>query len=355
MNKKIVYPVTIDKLDKIDNDADIIILQGGRATGKSYTVKYKLLREAFKSIESDGLCHERFFYLRRYHDDTKDVYSQTYFDDIDIYTLTNGKYNAVVVYRHEIYYGNIEENGNITKEVLIGRVLSITKYVQYKSQVFKYFKRGVFEEFISDTYQSEEPTKIFNLLSTIFRNEKGVLYMVGNNISRFNPYYREWALTNATAQKINTIDKYEIDDMIIKCWKCPSGEGLNKMVFGHAKQAVDGVTYETKQFPHLQHEVEDYDIIYSCVLKHENFMYLMQLLRYNLSYTWYIQPKTTPVQEGTRVISKEYNLNVYYTNKFSPLSKDEAVIFDMLKCNNKIAFSDNLTGTEFSQIINEYI
>lgn len=353
MNKKIVYPVTIDKLDKIEEGGDIIILQGGRATGKSYTVKYKLLREAFRSIK-DGICSQRFFYLRRYHDDTKDVYSQTYFDDIDVYTLTNGIYNTVIVYRHEIYFGNIDEEGKANKEILIGRVLSITKYVQYKSQVFKYFRRGVFEEFISDTYQSEEPNKIFNILSSIFRNDKGVLYMVGNNISRFNPYYREWCLNNALTQKINTVDTYEIDDMIIKCWKCPDGEGLNKMVFGHAKQAVDGVTYETKQYPHLLHDVEEYNCIYTCVLKHENFMYLMELLYYNSSYTWYIQPKTTPIQDNTRVISKEYNMNLLYTDRFTPLNKNEAFIFEMMK-RNRIAYSDNLTGTEFNQILQQYI
>lgn len=351
MNKKIVYPVTIDKLDKIDGD--IIILQGGRATGKSYSVKYKLLRDCFKSIK-DGECKERFIYLRRYADDTKDVFSQTYFDDIDIYTLTNGKYNTVSVYRHEIFFGNVTDDGKIEKDILIGRVLSITKYVQYKSQVFKNYKRMVFEEFISDTYQSDEPNKIFNILSTVFRNDKGTLYMVGNNISRFNPYYREWELNNATTQKIGTIDTYKIDDVVIKCWKCPDGKGLNKMVFGHTKQAVDGVTYETKQHPHLTHDVEEYECIYTCVLKHENFMYLMQLLRYNLSYTWYIQPKTTPVQPNTRLISSEYSLDNLHTNKFTPLSKNEDIIFNMLR-SNRIAYSDNLTGTEFTQIINNYL
>lgn len=351
MNKKIVYPVTVDKVDKIKGD--IIILQGGRATGKSYSVKYKLVRDAYNSIK-DGVCNSRFVYLRRYHDDTKDIYSQTYFDDIDIYTITNGTYNCIIVYRHEIYFGNINDKGETTKEILIGRVLSITKYVQYKSQVFKNFKYVIFEEFISDTYQSDEPNKIFNILSSIFRNDKGICYMVGNNISRFNPYYREWGLTNALTQKIDTIDTYNIDGVTIKCWKCPSGQGLNKMIFGHAKQAVDGVTYETKPFPHLTHEIEDYDIIYTCVLKHNGFMYLLELLRYNLSYTWYIQPKTTPVQNNTRVISKEYNIDVMYTDKFTPLNKNEAVIFEMLK-SNKIAYSDNLTGTEFSQIVQEYL
>lgn len=351
MNKKITYPVTVDKLDKIKGD--IIILQGGRATGKSYSVKYKLLRDTFRSIK-DGICYERFFYLRRYHDDTKDIYSQTYFDDIDIYTLTDGKYNSVIVYRHEIFFGNIDADGNSSKEILIGRVLSITKYVQYKSQVFKNFKKGVFEEFISDNYQADEPNKIFNILSSIFRNDKGTLYMVGNNISRFNPYYREWCLNNALNQKIDTIDTYNIDDVVIKCWKCPDGKGLNKMIFGHAKQAIDGVTYETKPYPHLQHDLNEYEVIYTCVLKHENFMYLMQLMRYNTSFTWYIQPKTSPIQAGTRVISSEYNIDALYSNKFAPISRNEAVIFELLK-SNKVAYSDNLTGTEFSQIINNYM
>ena len=349
MNKKIIYPVTIEKLEKVKGD--YIILQGGRSTGKSYSVKYKMLRDAFASIV-DGVCSCRFIYLRRYTDEAKDVFSQSYFEDIDINVLTNCMYNAVIVYRHEIYFGNIDTEGNATRAVLIGRVCALSNQGKYKSQVFKDYKYIVFEEFINDMYITNEPTKLFNFASTVFRNDKGVCYMIGNLISRYNPYFREWELTNALAQDIDTIDTYKVDNVIVKCWKCPNGIS-NKMVFGHAKKAVDGVEYETKQQPHLQCDREECQLIYTVVLEHDGFKYLCEFLRHNNNMFWFIQPKTSDIQARTRVISKTFNPNPLYTRTFEGLTPAEASAFRMLK-NGKVCFSDNLTGTEFSHIINEY-
>lgn len=351
MNKKITYPVTVEKIEKIKGD--FIILHGGRATGKSYSVKYKVLRDAYRSIK-DGICTNRFIYLRRYYDETKDIFAQSYFADIPIKALTEDKYNTVIVYRHEIFLGNIDENGKETKEILIGRVCALSYQVKYKSQVFKDYKTIVFEEFINDSYIQDETNKLFNFCSTVFRNNKGVCYMVGNLISRFNPYFRDWNLKNAINQKVDTIDTYIVDNVIIKCWMCPSALN-NKMVFGHSKRAVDGVEYETSIHPHLKTEYDNCNLIYTVVLKHNSFMYLCELLQDERGYLfWYIQPKTTPIQKNTRVITKDFNTDTLYTTKFLPLNLNEQTIFDILK-QGKVCFSDNLTGTEFTQIIDNYI
>ena len=53
MNKKIIHPVTVERLEKIQGD--IIILNGGRNTGKSYSVKVLMLREAFKAINKNNI------------------------------------------------------------------------------------------------------------------------------------------------------------------------------------------------------------------------------------------------------------------------------------------------------------
>ena len=56
MNKKIIHPVTVERLEKIQGD--IIILNGGRNTGKSYSVKVLMLREAFKAINKNKSLKE---------------------------------------------------------------------------------------------------------------------------------------------------------------------------------------------------------------------------------------------------------------------------------------------------------
>lgn len=350
-NKKIVYPVTVEKLEKIQGD--IIILNGGRDTGKSYSVKLKLLRDAYKSIDSKGQCTCKFIYLRRFHDDTKDIFSQTYFDDINIEIMTNGRFNSVIVFRHEIYLGNIDENGKQVKEVNIGRVCSMSKVVTYKSQVFANYQSIVYEEFVSDQYINDEPNKLLNFISTVFRDRKGVVYMIGNLVSRFNPYFREWELTGAMNQALDTIDTYNYDGVIIKCWRCPDGVNLNKMAFGHAKKAIDGVAYESTVQPHLDIDRETAQLVYTVVLQHNELKYLMELLNINNELVWYVSPKTTPIKKGTRVVSNKFSTEAICTNCFVGLSECEARAFNLLK-QNKVCFSDNLTGTEFKQIYKFY-
>lgn len=351
MNKKIIHPVTVERLEKIQGD--IIILNGGRNTGKSYSVKVLMLREAFKAINKNNICECKFIYLRRFHDDTKDIYSQTYFDDINISLITNGKYNSVIVYRHEIYLGNIDENGKQTRDVNIGRVCSMTKVITYKSQVFANYKYIVFEEFVSDQYTVDEPNKLLNFMSTVFRDRKGVVYMIGNLVSRFNPYFREWELTGAMTQALDTIDSYRFEDVNIKVWRCPDGVNLNKMAFGHAKKAIDGVEYESTVQPHLDIDREQAQLIYTLVLQHNEIMYLMELLSVDNNIIWYVSPKTTPIRKNTRVVTNKFTPDAITTNSFIGLNENEARAFDLLR-RNKVCFSDNLTGTEFKQIIKFY-
>ena len=350
-NKKIVYPVTKEKLEKIK--ADIIILNGGRDTGKSYSVKLKLLEDAYNAIDEKGICKSKFIYLRRFYDDTKDIFSQTYFDDINISLMTGGRFNTVIVFRHEIYLGNIDENGKQSKDVNIGRVCSMSKVVSYKSQVFANYNKMVYEEFVSDQYLADEPTKLLNFISTVFRDRKGVVYMIGNLVSRFNPYFREWELTGTTNQALDTIDTYNYDGVIIKCWRCPDGVNLNKMAFGHAKKAIDGVAYESTVQPHLDIDRETAQLVYTVVLQHNELMYLMELLNINNELVWYVSPKTTAIKKGTRVVSNKFSTDAIHTNCFVGLSDCEARAFNLLK-QNKVCFSDNLTGTEFRQIYKLY-
>lgn len=351
-NKKIIYPVTVEKLEKIKGD--YIMLIGGRSTGKSYSVKYKMIRDAYNSIEG-GVCMSKFIYLRRFLDEIKDIFTQSYFDDIPVKELTNGAYNMVTVYRHEIFLGNMnEETGKETREILIGRVCALSWNTKYKSQVFQNYKYIVYEEIIADSYINNETKALFNFNSTVFRNDKGTCFLIGNLISRFNPYYREWNLTNALTQEENTIDTYKIDNVVIKLWRCPNGVN-NKMVFGHAKKAVDGVEYETEVKPHLPKDIEEYNILYTVVLKHNDFMYLCELLNDKQNnITWYVQPKTTPVQKNTRVITKDYAISPLWSNSFRALTEGERTAFDLIRA-GKVCYSDNLTGTEFEQIIDEYL
>ena len=82
-------------------------------------------------------------------------------------------------------------------------------------------------------------------------------------------------------------------------------------------------------------------------------MFLMELLQHKISgaVTWMVSPKNTKPQENTRIICNKFILDNYATQGFIPLSDGEKIAFNYLK-NDKICYSDNLTGTEFKQCYN---
>lgn len=343
MKRKIVYPVTYEKVREIK--ADYIILNSGRNSGKSYSVK--------KIIILDHLLKGgKLAYIRRRRDDIKDK-DMDYFDDMPIKELTNGQFDAIGSYQKNLYFQKLDEKtGKFINVQHVGRQFAVQSERSYRSHVYKDYTVGVFEEFAStDIYLDNEPDTVQNLVSTILRSNKGVMYMVANLENRDNPYFREWSLVNFGKQKENTIDYYNLGDVKIALYRCPNGVGLNNMAFGHSKKAIDGVEYRSEIQPKLFDDITAFESIYNFVFEFNELKYFIQLLRHitKNSYTLYCTPKTTPIQPNTRLITNHFvSGNPYATNGFIALTQNENIVFNMIR-NNNICFSDNLTGSEFKR------
>ena len=343
--KKVVYPVTKEKVKSID--ADYIILNSGRNTGKSYSCKLLALDEILKG--------NKFAYIRRYKEEIADK-DFNYFDDIPISTITKGEYDTIGSYQKKLYLQKYDESkGKFVNVKCVGQQFCISAESQYRSRVFKDYTIAIFEEFITtDIYIANETQAVQNLASSILRSRKGKIYLIGNLTTRNNPYYREWELSGALNQKIDTIDYYTYDDVKIAVYRCPDGVGLNKMTFGQAKKAVDGLEYTSTKQPHLFDDIENFKYLYRMVFEYNDLKYLISVLQHRYKkqlVTVYVEPKTSDIQKKTRLITNKYTQgNLYATKGFVAINKNEERIFKMMKQGN-ICFSDNLTGTEFNKLI----
>ena len=338
--KKIVYPVTYEKVKEIN--ADYIILNSGRNAGKSYAVK--------KLIILDHLLKgKKMMYIRRRKEEIKDK-DFDYFDDMPINELTDGEYDSIGSYQKNLYFQKLDEKtGKFVNVALVGKQFAVQSERAYRSHVYKDYTVGVYEEFVStDIYLNNETDSLLNLASSVLRANKGKLYLIGNLTNRNNPYYRDWQLVNFGKQQLDTIDYYTIDDVRIALYRCPDSVGLNKMTFGHSKKAMDGVEYESTPQPKLFDDIENFRTIYTIVFEYNELKYLMLFLQhYNGNVVWYVMPKTTELQKNTRLITNKFvSGNPYATNGFIPLNGNEKELFWHI-ANNNICFSDNLTGTEF--------
>ena len=199
-----------------------------------------------------------------------------------------------------------------------------------------------------------------SFVSTVARLRKISVWMVGNTISRICPYFTEWGLVNIPRQKQGTIDTYEVQTQQLDDNNEPikikisvenaEGSTTGKMFFGSAAKMIDnGAWHTSKQYPGLPRPYDDYTKVYTVVMFGYGFTFLLELLQYRNEYVWFVTPKSTPIQRGTRTVSNTFSPDLMHTNGFVALNEGERRAFNLL-LQNKIAYSDSLTAEDFLSV-----
>lgn len=186
---------------------------GERSSGKTYSA----LDMGLENYAKGG---EQFAYVRRMGEDVKRKEMLTLFsahikngvlkkhfgtqwDDIGYYA------GAFYLIRHEK-----GPKGNATVEVKDDTpfcyVFSINQAQHFKSLSYPSVTTVVFDEFMSRTgYLPNEFVEFSNLLSTIIRHRNNVkIFMLGNTVNRYCPYFTEMGLKHVKDQKPGTVDLY---------------------------------------------------------------------------------------------------------------------------------------------------
>lgn len=345
-------------LCEIERGCNWLLLLGERSCGKSYSVKYHALKQAFDNIDGN-ICNRELAYIRRFDLDCKDSVCEPYFSDMPIYAITNGKYTTISVYRKRIYFANLSEDGRPIRGVCIGQCFALSSAEHYKSLMFPRIFNCIYEEVVSQNnqYLYREPFALQQLISTILRDRLGMVYLIGNTISRLCPYYGEFGLKNVESIPEGKCNVYHLDNTILKVYRCISRGYNSGMFFGKPAKNITEGEYYTEEQPTLPKKLREYRCLYTCVIEYSPLTFLARFLSDEITGDkfWYIEPKTTPIRGDTRVISNRYNPSLIWTHGFLPLTENENRAFKYLTHYNKLCFSDNLTGTEFYDILTDLL
>lgn len=349
----------IDKCINV-NKLQYLILIGQRSNGKSYASKELAIRNAWK--KDDQFC-----YLRRRKEDLQDYMILEYFADMmepgkngktKISEITGGEYTTISIFRKGIYLANTEEDKDGEKVVRgkqIGYAHALSGLEGLKSRQFPKVTMVLFEEFIATgLYLWDEPNKLQNYTSTIFRDRPGCVVMIGNTISRIVPYFTEWQLDKIPKQEQGSVDVYTFKtgeaETRIGVFLCGSIANKSNMFFGSSARMITGGEWDRSEQPKLDHDRDEYICLYRMVFKYsEQAVYLMSLLQLRTDPSvilWYVEPKSTPIKPDTRVICPDMSPNRLWSKDFKPITPKESTALLYLEL-GKIAYSDNLTGTEF--------
>ena len=325
------------------------ILLGQRANGKSYSVKRECVKEAFLGMG-------KIIYMRRWGLEMKEEDIKDYFRDCPTEEITGGQYNYIDVFRGRIYLANIDEESNITRGECIGRTASLSGSGKLKSVIQRgEYKNIIYEEFCTDEgFLRNEPKQLMQFVATVFGVQyMGRVWLIGNTISRYNPYFYTWQLKSVMSMKPSDLDVYRYKDgdgeVSIAVEFCSAIESTNKMFFGSSKANITTGVWETEEQPTIPEDFGGFSVIYRILVEHEDFKFILKVIQ-NKAKQLLLLCAPAEKETAKRIVSDKINGDPWATTRLLPLTNGDEVVIDLLR-RGKLVFANNLTGTDFNSIM----
>lgn len=372
-------------LDNIDREgANINLIWGEKANGKSYQVKHKkgILPYLFDStryttsyknpkevIVETYKKGNKFILMRRLREEIKSGFVEQYFLDVDVLSLTDGKYNCITLYRGRIYLSNYDIDKNkVIRGEHIGYAVALSTEQNYAGGSFLDVTDIIFEEFMSrTTYLANESNKLMTFYSTIDRRRGIVkLWLVGNTVTRVCPYIQDWGLThimfNLKQGEIKSlwIPTGEVDEdgdevkVKLAIEYCSNVKGSNFIIGTHADSNNKG-KWQTDPQPKLPKSYKEYEKLYEIMFLYKGFKFMCHYLMDKETHDliWFIYPYTKEIKNDILVFSDIVKTSPYWQRDiYNPSIKNRKLV-ELLRNfrENKIFYASDLCGTEFKSSI----
>lgn len=343
--------------------ADYNIIYGERSNGKTTAV----LRYALEDFVDSGYTNQ-FAIIRRHEEDFKGSRGQAMFEGIInlgwVIAATVGRYNSIYYYAQKWYLCKYDKEGNresmCEKPFAYGFAISLEE--RYKSTSYPDIKTILFDEFLTrDYYLPDEFIKFQNLLSTIIRLRTDVkIFMCGNTINRYCPYFAEMGLKSVKYQKQGTIDVYSYGNSGLKVaveystFASKKKESNKYFAFDNPKlNMITNGGWEIDIYPHLPEKYVPKDVLTTFYIIFDGEYLEGDVVRKGNNTFIFMHRKTTPIRDdNTRLVYQQtacYKYN-YRNNFLKPYGKVDKIIKNLYVI-NKIFYQDNEVG----EIMNNYI
>ena len=350
---------SLNKINK--KNATYNVIFGERSNGKTYAT----LKQVLENYFSDG---SQFAYIRRWSVDVQPKRMNNLFNAIieDGYLekLSGGKFTAIFYRTGRFYLCTYNDKGKpiYNEEDIIGYAFSLSENEHNKANSYPRVTTIIFDEFLTNKiYLPDEFILFMNTVSTIVRQRTNVkIYMLGNTVNKFCPYFKEMGLTNILSMKQGSIDLYTYRESKLKVAVeyADSKKKFKKnnfyFAFNNPKlKMITGGAWELNIYPHAPVKWLPKNIIFTYFIDFNDNIYQCEIINKDNNVFTYIHEKTTPIKNPDKdiIYTLDYNPKINYNvNILKPLTDYQNKI-TWFYTHDRVYYQDNNVG----DAINNYL
>lgn len=325
--------------------ADYNIIFGKRSNGKTYGI----LEHALKN-------NLRVAYIRRYAEEITPKNIRDLYESHNVY---DNRYNAYMYKSKQFKLCHYDENGKADKlsQQTICECFALSTWEHSKGADRGHFDIIVFDEFLTNSNYLHNEFIIFqNLLSSLIRDrEKVQIFMLGNSVSKYSPYWEEFAITkeveNIKQGEILTIYRGSKNTKICVefCANTTNTEKVKKFfeIGNNVKsRMITQGTWEIDTYPRADFPINKDNILYTAYIIDSDIA--LDVAKSEKNIIIRVRPSTREKKKVVFAYDCETLPNVYVTTSpFNPISKPHKIILECIN-SNRVVYTSNEIGDKFN-------
>ena len=352
---------SLDKIKELKCQYNLIF--GKRSNGKTYAVLY----EGVKNYVQKG---KQMAYLRRYREDFVGKRGQVLFNSLvstgAIKELTGGKWDNVKYMSSQWFLA--KKDPKHPEKMIIDSVpfcygFSLGQMEHDKSTSYPDVTTIVFDEFISRIgYLPNEFVLFMNVLSTIIRQRDDVkIYMLGNTVNKYCPYFTEMGLGHIEEMEPGKIDVYTYGDSklrvaVERTINHNIGGRKSEMYFAFNNpnlQMITGGAWELDLYPHLPRDYTDDNVVYKFFISFNDQLIQCEILEFDDCMFIYCHRKSTPIKKPDEdlIFSEEYDPRPNHIRNMRRSTDEIAREIGVFFKDDKVFYQDNDVG----EVVRNYL
>lgn len=338
-------------------DAFYYVIFGERSNGKTYSVLDYAMERYFTHGEELGI-------VRRYKEDLKGKNGASMFSAIVknglVEKYSKGKWNGIYYWSQRWYFMWTNPEDSKDKKIdskPFAYGFALTDMEHDKSISFPNICNVLFDEFITRSmYLPDEFVTFLNVLSTIIRDRNNVkIFMCGNTVNKYCPYYKEMGLSNVSKMEKGKIDVYTYGDsglkVAVEYSDFPAKKKASDVYFAFNNPKLKMITsgaWEIGVYPRISEDMKyvPKDIKYHYFIQFEDNLLMCEIVKKDKYLFTFIHMKTTPIKDDDNNIvycPKQSGKPNYRRRITKPITQTEKKILWFF-INEKVFYASNEVG-----------